>query len=68
MRQEGRRFVLNTAYRDHIMAETVCTVSREQVIEYLVTVTDKGVQIGVVPDIEKALVLCDSRGRGSFQK
>jgi len=67
VRREANRFVRDTSFRDPIMAETVCMVDRDTVIDHL-SDTFEGVTIGYVPDIELALVLSDSRGRGYHQR
>jgi hypothetical protein len=59
-----RRIILSSSFRDRIMCETVCRMSRQDVL----ALVPEPLEPGVVPDIEKGEVLADSRGRGSFQR
>ena len=78
LKQALRRYVFTTSFQDPILAESVCTVNREDLLIYGSTFLAEiqandpdlniGITVGDVPDIEKGLVLSDSRGRGSFQK
>lgn len=67
IRQLIRRYIFTTSYRDPHRAETVCRVSRSQLIEYAAALADHLV-LSDVPDIERGLILTDSRGNGYFQK
>ena len=76
-------FVLTLSFRDKIMAETVCTVERSQIIKHLTNngVDDYQARLATSMDLVKGLVLrtssgvfsfedgewYDSRGRGGFQ-
>ena len=66
LKQQVRRYIYTTSYLDPIMAETVCRVGRLEVIEFACTLNAE-VSLSVVPDVEKGLILSDSRGRGAFQ-
>lgn len=66
IRSLARRFVLAMSFRDTQLAETVCRTSRADILEHLRS-TMEGVNLHEVPDVEKGLVLSDSRGRGAFQ-
>ena len=63
----ARRFVLAMSFRDTQLAESVSRTSRAEVLEHL-RATSEGVNLHEVPDVEKGLILSDSRGRGSFQQ
>ena len=59
-----RRLVLVNSFRDRIRCETVCRMSRADVLALL----NEPVEVGVVPELEKGEVLTDSRGLGTFQR
>lgn len=63
-RRRARQIILATAYRDFKKAETVCLMSRSQVLGCM----GEGVNVAAVPDVVKGLVLVDSRGEGSLQR
>ena len=69
----ARRFVLAMSFRDREKAESISRTSKHEIKEYLrkspdLWETEKGIQEHMIPDVEKGLVLSDSRGRGSFQR
>jgi hypothetical protein len=79
LKQAVRRYIFTTSFQDPILAESVCRVNREDLLAYASTflvemqlsdVPDLniGVTVGDVPNVEKGLILSDSRGRGVFQK
>jgi hypothetical protein len=59
-----RRMILTSSFRDRIKCETVCRLSRADILASLTCLVD----VDVVPDVEVGEVLLDSRGEGSFQK
>jgi hypothetical protein len=59
-----RRLILARAFHDPELSETVCLVSRVE----LMNLAGSEVQVSDVPDMERGEVLVDSRGQGSFQK
>jgi hypothetical protein len=67
LKQLIRRYIYTTSFQDHILAESVCRVSREDCLAYASGFSVE-VVVSDVPDIEKGLILSDSRGRGVFQK
>ena len=67
IRQLIRRYIFTTSYRDPRRAETVCRVSRRDLIEYAVSINSR-IILSDIPDVEKGLILTDSRGNGYFQK
>jgi hypothetical protein len=60
-----RRLIFTNAFQDREIVETICRLSRVEVIA--LTPGDE-LLISLVPDVEKGEVLVDSRGRGSFQR
>jgi hypothetical protein len=80
LKQAIRHYILTTSFQDPILAESICRVNREELLGYAsvlikqLEVTnsipdlDTSITVGDVPDVEKGLVLSDSRGRGVFQK
>jgi hypothetical protein len=62
--RQVRRLIISRGFNDRVRGETVCRLSRIDVLGLL----NGPVQVGVVPDLEKGEVLVDSRGRGSFQR
>jgi hypothetical protein len=67
LKQLVRRYIYTTSFQDHILAESVCRVNREDCLAYASSFNME-VIVGDVPDVEKGLILSDSRGRGVFQK
>jgi len=67
LKQAVRQYIFRTSFQDPILAESICRVNREELLGYASTLSLE-VTVSDVPDIEKGLVLSDSRGRGSFQK
>lgn len=63
-RRRAKQIILASSYRDYKKAETVCLMSRSQVLSCM----GEGVNLGAVPDVVKGLVLVDSRGEGSLQR
>jgi hypothetical protein len=63
-RKLARIIILSSSFRDRIKHETVCRLSRADVLVSLTCPVD----VDVVPDVEVGEVLMDSRGEGSFQK
>lgn len=61
--RQARRIILNSSFHDRIRYETVCRMTRTDVLALL----KEPVQLGLVPELEKGEVLVDSRGNGSFQ-
>jgi hypothetical protein len=59
-----RRILLSTAYYDRERSETVCRVSRLDVLRML----GESGQLSLVPDVVRGEVLIDARGTGSFQR
>ena len=65
-----KRYIYTVSFRDTKIAETVCTVDRPQLIEWVTAnhTVENGLTINDIPCVEKGLVLMDSRGQGVFQK
>ena len=63
-RRRARQIILATSFRDVKKSETICMMSRTQVVGCM----GEGVNVGAVPDVVKGLVLVDSRGEGSLQR
>jgi hypothetical protein len=59
-----RALIFNSAFVDTRRAETVCMLSRVDVLSMLNGVVD----VGLVPPVMRGEVLVDSRGTGSFQR
>jgi hypothetical protein len=59
-----RRIIFNHAFSDSIRHETVCRLSRSEVLGLL----NEPVLLSSVPDVEKGEVLIDSKGTGTFQR
>jgi hypothetical protein len=59
-----RRIILNHAFRDRVRDETVCRLTRLEVLGLL----NEPVLVASVPDVERGEVLTDSRGTGTLQK
>jgi hypothetical protein len=62
--REIRRIIFSKSVYDREAAETVCRVSRLDVLHML----KEPLEVHLVPDVEKGEVLIDSRGQGSFQR
>jgi hypothetical protein len=65
-KQQARRIrgiVFSNGFRDRVRGETVCRLSRVDVLGLL----NEPVTTDLVPDLEKGEILIDSRGNGSFQ-
>lgn len=58
-----RRIILNHAFRDRVRDETICRLTRLEVLDLLKV----PVLVASVPDVERGEVLTDSRGAGTFQ-
>ena len=67
MKQAIRKYIFTTSFQDHVLAESVCTVNRKELLGYASTLSME-VTVSDVPDVEKGLILSDSRGRGVFQR
>lgn len=61
--RQVRRIILSSSFHDRIRCETVCRMTRTDVLARL----KEPIQLGLVPELEKGEVLVDSRGNGSFQ-
>jgi hypothetical protein len=59
-----RALILNSSFHDQQRCETVCRMSRVDILALLTG----PVEVDDVPDVEKGEVLVDSRGQGSFQR
>ena len=59
-----RRIIFNHAFSDRVRHETICRLTRSEVLELL----NEPVLLSPVPDVEKGEVLIDSRGTGTFQR
>ena len=60
-----RQLIFANTFHDRGMLETICRVSRLNVIELM---PGDELVISLVPDVDKIGVLVDSRGQGSFQR
>jgi hypothetical protein len=58
-----RGLIFNSSFHDQQRCETVCRMSRLDILALLTG----PVEVGDVPDVVKGEVLVDSRGTGSFQ-
>lgn len=65
-RRTARKLVIQSSYRDHERAETVCLLDGARLADLLSREFD-GVHQDVV-DVTRGEVIVDSRGEGSFQK
>lgn len=63
-RHRIRTLIFASSYQDLNRCETICRVSRSEILASLTEPVD----VCNVPDIEKGEVLADSRGQGSFQR
>jgi len=63
-RRQIRALIFASCYQDSDRCESVCRVSRTEVLGSLTGI----VEVSNVPDVEKGEVLVDSRGSGSFQR
>ena len=59
-----RGIILSGGFHDRKTGETVCRMTRLEVMEEL----HEPVEVHLIPDVEKGEVLVDSRGQGSFQR
>lgn len=64
LKRRVRNLILDNSRRDPWHAETICLVSRRQVLNML----KEPVAVGDVPDVEPGEILTDSRGSGSLQR
>jgi hypothetical protein len=62
-----RSLVLARSFRDRERSETVCLLSRVELLG-LACSAGSAVQVCDVPDVEHGEILVDSRGQGSFQR
>lgn len=62
--RQVRRLIFSRGFHDRVKGETVCKLSRIDVLGLL----NEPVQLSIVPDLERGEILIDSRGRGSFQR
>ena len=64
----ARAYILESAFWDRQRSESVCKVSRDDVVAHLLSVCrGEALEASAVPKVlEKGLVLCDSRGEGRF--
>jgi len=67
LKQAVRHYIFTTSFQDPILAESVCRVNRQDLLGYASTLSME-VTVSDVPDVEKGLILSDSRGRGYLQK
>ena len=65
LRRHVRGLIFRFGFQDPLRAETVCRLSREDILGLLAGPTP--VDVCVVPEVVKGEVLIDSRGQGSFQ-
>jgi hypothetical protein len=63
-KRQIRALIFATCYQDSDRCETVCRVSRSDILASLTG----PVEVCNVPDVEIGEVLVDSRGQGSFQR
>lgn len=59
-----RRIIVFNSFRDRVRCETICKLSRADVIGLLI----EPIELSDVPDVQKGEVLMDVRGNGSFQR
>jgi len=59
-----RQIIFTNAFQDRQLLETVCRLSRLQVIAVM---PGDELVLSLVPNVEKGEILLDSRGQGSFQ-
>jgi S-adenosylhomocysteine hydrolase len=67
MRRKLRQYILSRSFRDLQKAESVCLLSRGDLVN-LASSNGSAVQVSDVPDVMRGEVLVDSRGEGSFQQ
>jgi hypothetical protein len=60
-----RQLIFTNAFQDREIVETICRLSRLDVIALM---PGDELLISLVPDVVKGEVLVDSRGQGSFQR
>ena len=63
--RQARQYVLNTAYHDLILHESVCLKSKVEVVEALQSSNE--FVVWAASDFSRGEVLTDTRGRGSLQ-
>jgi hypothetical protein len=63
-RRQIRALVFASCYQDLTRCESICRVSRSEILRSLTGSVD----VCNVPDVERGEVLVDSRGQGSFQR
>jgi hypothetical protein len=63
-RRKLRKLVVERSFHDCERSETVCLISRVD----LLTLAGPEVKVSDVPDVVQGEILIDSRGGGSFQK
>ena len=63
-KRQIRALIFASSYQDLNRCETVCRVSRSEILACLTG----SVEICDVPNVEKGEILVDSRGCGSFQR
>jgi hypothetical protein len=59
-----RRIIVFNSFRDRVRCETICKLSRVDVIGLMI----EPIELSDVPDVQKGEVLMDVRGNGSFQR
>ena len=64
LENQARRIILEGSFNDRKTGETVCRMTRVDVMGKLTG----PIEVCDVPDVEKGEVLVDSRGEGSFQR
>jgi len=60
-----RKLIFTNAYQDKEIVETICRLSR---VEVVALTPGDNLLVSLVPDVERGEVLVDSRGQGSFQR
>ena len=61
-------YIMDNAFSDYLLGETVSRSSTVEVISYMTMhVQGLGLDVSVVPEIEKGVVLSDPLGRGLWQ-
>lgn len=66
LKRQIRSLIFQHSFQDPRRAETVCKLSRDDILAELAGSVP--VEVCVVPDVMKGEVLVDSRGQGSFQR
>jgi len=67
IKQAIRKYIFRTSFQDKILAETICTTNRKEILDKVFP-SNVEVTIGDIPDVEKGEVLLDNRARGTFQR